>query len=419
MNIRLLVRIAFSLLLARWKQSLVAAIGVTFSITMFIALLAFMTGLNDLLDGLILNRTPHIRLFNEIKPNNLQPINHDSLFSKKYNFIRSVKAGNSRQEIYNSQIIIKTLWQDKRIQGVAPKITAQVFFNEGKVNITGIINGIDVEAESRLFSFTDYVVEGNAIDLKNVNNSIILGKGLAEKLLANIGDVVQVTTANQQQFSLKVIGYFQSGLVDIDKVQSFASLSTTQKIVGKPSHYITDIQVRLHDLNAAPSLAKEYAQLFETDAEDIQTANAQFETGSFVRSLISYAVGITLLIVAGFGIYNILNMMIYEKMDSIAILKATGFSGRDVNRIFMVIAVSIGLFGGVIGLGFGFLFSVLIDQIPFNTASLPTITTYPVNYSITFYLIGAVFSIVTTWLAGWAPAQKASKVDPVVIIRGK
>lgn len=419
MNIRLLVRIAFSLLLARWKQSLVAAIGVTFSITMFIALLAFMTGLNDLLDGLILNRTPHIRLFNEIKPNNLQPINHDSLFSKKYNFIRSVKAGNSRQEIYNSQIIIKTLWQDKRIQGVAPKITAQVFFNEGKVNITGIINGIDVEAESRLFSFTDYVVEGNAIDLKNVNNSIILGKGLAEKLLANIGDVVQVTTANQQQFSLKVIGYFQSGLVDIDKVQSFASLSTTQKIVGKPSHYITDIQVRLHDLNAAPSIAKEYAQLFETDAEDIQTANAQFETGSFVRSLISYAVGITLLIVAGFGIYNILNMMIYEKMDSIAILKATGFSGRDVNRIFMVIAVSIGIFGGVIGLGFGFLFSVLIDQIPFNTASLPTITTYPVNYSITFYLIGAVFSIVTTWLAGWAPAQKASKVDPVVIIRGK
>jgi lipoprotein-releasing system permease protein len=85
----------------------------------------------------------------------------------------------------------------------------------------------------------------------------------------------------------------------------------------------------------------------------------------------------------------------------------------------MVIALSIGFFGGLLGLGFGFLFSVLIDQIPFNTASLPTITTYPVNYSVTFYMIGAVFSIVTTWLAGWAPAQKASKVDPVVIIRGK
>ena len=138
-----------------------------------------------------------------------------------------------------------------------------------------------------------------------------------------------------------------------------------------------------------------------------------------MRSLISYSVGITLLIVAGFGIFNILNMMIYEKMDSIAILKATGFSGQDVNRIFIVIALSIGLFGGMLGLGFGFLLSYMIDQIPFNTASLPTIKTYPINYAPAFYFIGTSFSIVTTYLAGWAPARKASRIDPVIIIRGK
>jgi lipoprotein-releasing system permease protein len=69
-----------------------------------------------------------------------------------------------------------------------------------------------------------------------------------------------------------------------------------------------------------------------------------------LERLISYAVGITLLIVAGFGIYNILNMMIYEKMDSIAILKATGFSGKDVQKIFIGIAITIGLFGGMLGL---------------------------------------------------------------------
>lgn len=419
MNVRLIFRIARSLLLARWKQTLVAAIGVTFSITMFIALLGFMTGLNDLLDGLILNRTPHVRLYNEVKPNVHQPINEADGFKDSYNFIRSIKSSNSRQEIYNSGIILQTLGQDTRVLGVAPKITAQVFFNDGMVSITGVINGIDVEAESNLFHFSDYVVEGNPLDIKNVSNSIILGKGLADKLLANIGDVVQVTTSKQQQFSLKVVGFFQSGLLEFDKVQSYATLATTQKILGKSSNYITDIQVRLRDINTAPPLAREYAQLFQSDAEDIQTANAQFETGSFVRSLISYAVGITLLIVAGFGIYNILNMMIYEKMDSIAILKATGFAGRDVNYIFMVIALSIGIFGGMVGLGFGFLMSVMIDQIPFNTASLPTIKTYPVNYNPVFYFIGGIFSIVTTWLAGWAPARKASKIDPVIIIRGK
>ncbi len=111
--------------------------------------------------------------------------------------------------------------------------------------------------------------------------------------------------------------------------------------------------------------------------------------------------------------------MIYEKMDSIAILKATGFSGLDVNRIFLVIALSIGFFGGLLGLFFGFLLSMFIDQIPFNTPSLPTIRTYPINYNPAFYLIASIFSLVTTYLAGWAPSRKASKVDPVIIIRGK
>ena len=419
MNLVLILRIARSLLIAHWRQTLVAAIGVTFSITMFIALLGFMNGLNDLLDGLILNRTAHVRLYNEIRPNVDQPVNRAAEFRDSYNFIRSIKVVRSRQEIYNSGAILQALRHDQRVQGVAPKITAPVFFNDGAVDITGVINGIDVDAESELFHFNEYIVEGHALDIRDVSNSIILGIGLAEKLLANIGDVVQVTTAKQQQFSLKVVGFFQSGLQEFDKVQSYASLATTQKLLGRSSDYVTDIQVRLHDINSAPAMAKESAQLFRLDAEDIQTANAQFETGSFIRNLISYVVGITLLIVAGFGIYNILSMMIYEKMDSIAILKATGFSGQDVNHIFIVIALGIGISGGLTGLALGFLLSLTIDQIPFITASLPTITTYPVNYSPLFYFIGISFSIITTYLAGWSPARKASRVDPVTIIRGK
>ncbi|MFZ1807992.1 MAG: FtsX-like permease family protein [Cyclobacteriaceae bacterium] len=419
MNISLIFSIAKSLLLARWRQTLVAAVGVTFSITMFIALLGFMTGLNDLLDGLVINRTAHVRLYNEIKPNEQQPINLSSEYKLSYNIVRSIKSVNSRERIYNSGAIIQALKKDERVIGIAPKISAQVFFNESAIDITGVINGIDAQAESRLFHFDDYITLGNSADIAIVSNSIILGKGLADRLLATIGDVVQVTTISQERFPLKVVGIFQSGIQELDKVQSYASVSTVQKILGKPNNYITDIQIKVRDIEQAPLMAKELSELFNTDTEDIQTANSQFETGSFVRSLISYAVGITLLIVAGFGIYNILNMMIYEKMDSIAILKATGFSGKDVNRIFMVIALSIGLFGGVLGLLFGFLLSLGIDQIPFNTLSLPTTTTYPVNYSPAFYLIGSTFSIVTTYLAGWAPARKASKVDPVVIIRGK
>jgi len=419
MNVRLLVSISGSLLLARLKQTIVAAVGVTFSITMFVTLLSFMSGLNDLLDGLIINRTAHIRLYNEIKPSDLQPVNLSETYKTYHNFVSSVKPKKERLQIYNNGAIMDFLRTDKRISGIAPKITTQVFYNVGAIDLTGVINGIDVEAENRLFLFQDYVTEGNYIDLKNTPNSIILGKGLAEKMLADIGDIIQVTTAKGERMQLKVVGYFQSGLQDIDNAQSYASINTTQKLLGESGTYITDIQIKLKDITLAPDIAKEYQKLFDLEAIDIQTANSQFETGSSVRTLISYSVGITLLIVAGFGIYNILNMMIYEKMDSIAILKATGFSGRDVNRIFIGIALTIGVLGGILGLILGFGLSVAIDQIPFNTAALPTIKTYPINYNPRFYVIGAVFSIVTTYFAGFFPSRKASKIDPVIIIRGK
>lgn len=419
MSTKLLISIAKSLLLARWKQTLVAAVGVTFSITMFITLLSFMSGLNDLLDGLILNRTAHIRIYNDIKPNSNQPINNDVAYKSNYNFIGSVKSDASRQAIYNSAAIMDAINKDARVLGLSPKVTAQVFFNDGSIDITGSVFGINSTEESKLYHFDEYITSGSSSDLNKVNNSIILGSGLAEKLLVGIGDAVQITTSKGDRFQLKVVGTFQSGIKDFDNVQSYASLNTVQKILSVPKDYVTSIQVKLKDITQAPAIAKEYQQLFQTDAEDIQTANSQFETGSSIRTLISYAVGITLLIVAGFGIYNILNMMIFEKMDSIAILKATGFSGNDVKKIFIYIAISIGFFGGILGLLFGFGLSATIDQIPFNTASLPTIKTYPINYNPKFYMIGITFSLITTYLAGWFPARKASKIDPVVIIRGK
>ncbi|PSL07997.1 ABC transporter permease [Cecembia rubra] len=419
MRVSLIVDIAKALMVARLKQTMVAAVGVTFSITMFIALLGFMNGLNDLLDGLILNRTAHVRFYNDIKPNEDQPINLSNEFSGGYNIIRSVKPSISRVSIYNNESIIRTLKGDERILGVAPKIAVQVFFNVGNVDIPGVLNGIQVDEENRLFAFSDYVVAGDFMDLQYSSNSIILGKGAAEKMMAEIGDYVQVTTAQGNRQLLKVVGYYQSGIGELDNLQSYVSLASAQKLLGETSSFITDIQVKLHDFNLSPELAREYRSIFGIDADDIQTVNAQFETGSNIRSIISYAVGITLLVVSGFGIYNILNMMIYEKMDTIAILKAIGFSGADVRNIFITIALSIGFVGGLLGLFFGFISCLGIEKIPFETEALPAIKTFPVNFNPKYYLIGGVFSLVTTYFAGFFPSRKASKIDPVEIIRGK
>ncbi|KGO90805.1 ABC transporter permease [Flavobacterium suncheonense] len=418
MNYRLILNIAVHLLRARLKQTIVAAAGVTFGIAMFITLLGFMNGLNDLLDGLMLNRTPHVRLYNEIKPVENQPVNLSEKYKNATNFITSIKPKDRGKAIYNSKTIIKVLKEDKRIVDVAPKVSTPVFFNSGTIEISGIINGISVTAEEELFKFSDYITDGNIADLEQ-NNSIIIGSGLAKKMMLERGDIIKVTTPKGNLASLKIVGISQIGIAEIDDVMSTTSLSTSQKILGESTNYITDIQLKLHDISLAPQLAKEFSTQFGVDTIDYQTANSQFETGSTVRSIISYAVGIVLLIVAGFGIYNILNMMIYEKMDSIAILKATGFSGNDVKWIFLSLSMIIGIAGGILGLIFGLLFSGIIDTIPFETASLPTIKTYPINYNMLYYIIGITFALVTTVIAGLLPALKASKIDPVEIIRGK
>lgn len=416
---KLLFSIAVTLLRARFKQTLVAAVGVTFGITMFVTLLSFMSGLNHMLDSLVTNRTPHIRLYNEIKIDSVQPIMLAQQNPAAYHFINSVKASNARQEIYNANKIMNALSIDPRVAGFSRKVSSPVFFNDGTIDIAGFMNGIDADKEVELYHFGDYVVKGNPEEVKNIPNSIILGKPLAEKLFAEIGDVVQVSTPTGERFQLKVVGLYQSGLADFDKTQSFASIATVQKILGQGSAYITDLQVKLTDMNRAPQVAKEYAQVFDLDAIDIQAANQQFETGTKVRNIISYAVGITLLVVAGFGIYNILNMMIYEKMDTIAILKATGFSGKDVKRVFLLISIIIGISGCMAGLVFSNLLCRAITHIPFNSAAVPTVKTYPVDFNPVFDVIAVLFSLATTWFAGWFPARKASKVDPVVIIRGK
>ncbi len=218
---------------------------------------------------------------------------------------------------------------------------------------------------------------------------------------------------------LKIVGIFQSGLADVDNIQSYVNLSMGQQLLGEGKTYITDINLKLHHIEDAVPMTNEVRRVFNVSAIDIKTANAQFETGTSIRNLITYAVSITLLIVAGFGIYNILNMMIYEKMNDIAILKATGFSGDDVKNIFISQAMLIGLVGGLLGLMMGFGLSVLIDHTPFETEALPTIKTFPVNFNPMFYVGGILFALVSTFLAGYLPARKARRIDPVEIIRGQ
>ncbi|MCE2877622.1 MAG: ABC transporter permease [Bacteroidetes bacterium] len=419
MSNAVLIQIAKTHLLTRKKQSAIASLGVTFGIGTFIVLVSFMTGLNGLLDGLILNRTPHIRIYNEVQPSEKQPIQLHPDFKRAVHMVHSIKPKQEKASVYNNQPLMNLLKKNSLVMGVTPQVSARIFYQSGSVLLNGNAIGINAIEEDRLFNFKQYIVDGLPLDLANNENGIVLGMGVAKKLSVGIGDRIQILSSTGATYRLKVVGFFQSGLADIDKLQSYVNIKMAQRIAGEGNNYITDISVKLFDIEKAKGLSDEIAQTYGVNSIDVKAANAQFETGNTIRNIITYAVSITLLIVAGFGIYNILNMVIYEKMNDIAILKATGFSGSDVKRIFIYQAMFIGIVGGIIGLGMGGILSFLISKAPFETEAIPTVKTFPVNFQPLFYVIGAVFAIVTTFFAGYLPARKASKIDPVEIIRGQ
>jgi lipoprotein-releasing system permease protein len=419
MNWSIILNIAKTHLITKLKQTSTAALGVTFGIGSYITLVCFMTGLNAMLDDLILNQTPHIHIYNEIEPSKKQPISLYQTVENSFNVIHSIKPKLTQKKIHNAIPIINYLEQQDDVKGALPQVKTQIFYIAGSIELGGNITGINALGEANFFNLNDYLVDGSAKDLEITDNGILLGIGIAKKMALKVGDRIQVKPITGEIFPLKIVGFYQSGITDLDNIQSFASIKTVQKLLGKAENYITDINVKLNDISVAESMAKQIESQFKLRAIDIKTANAQFETGTNVRNLITYAVSITLLIVAGFGIYNILNMLIYEKMNDIAILKATGFSGRDVKAIFMSQAMIIGFVGGALGLLIGYGLAKLISTIPFQTEALPTVETYPINMNPLFFVIGFSFAMLSTFLAGYLPSKKAGKIDPVKIIRGQ
>jgi lipoprotein-releasing system permease protein len=413
---KLALEIAKTHLLAKPKQTIVAMLGVTFGIGMFIAMVSLMTGLNNFTEELTMTSSPDIHIYHDVSQD--RPSIIDEYNESGVNYVHHQKPKKETAKIRNAFYIADILRKDPRVSGVAPMLASQVFYNFGAVQLNGSIFGVDIMEEDKLFNLRSKMKAGAIEDLKASHDGIIMGTGLAKKLNMSTGERVVITTPQGYTMTLKIVGLFQMGIGTVDNVRSYANISTVQTILQQDKSFITDINIKLKDLNEAKAIAPEYQKMFKYKAEDWETANATFLTGSIIRNVLTYSVSITLLIVAGFGIYNILNMTIYSKIKDIAILKAMGFSAGDVKHIFLIQAVVIGLIGSLLGLCIGYGLSYLISQAPFNGGDVISLEHLPVNFDPKYYVIGIVFGVSTTAFAGYMPSRKAGKVDPIEILRG-
>lgn len=415
-DIQLTASIALTHMRTRLKQTVIATVGVTFGITMFVFMVSFIQGSNEFIKNIAFEQSPHLRLYNEVQttPGTIL----DKVQTHTVNIVDHVKPKDVLLSLKDGKQIVQTLQQDHRISAISGSINAQVFYRLGSSAINGIINGIEFEAENSLFNLQAKLVDGSFHELATMPNSLVMGIGLAKRLNVKTGDRLALTTEKGSSFYVTVVGIFKTGMTDIDKQQSYASLNTVQRFLGVPAAYITDIKIKLHDMELAPALSKELQTKYGFQGSDWKQDNSAILEGDALRNMIVYGVAITILLVAGFGIFNILTMMIYEKMKDIAILKAMGFSDADIRWIFLIQALVIGIIGALLGLLFGFLCAYGISKMPYKSDVMITLDHLPVSFNPVYYITGFSFGIITTALAGYLPSRKAARVDPITILRG-
>lgn len=409
--------VALTHLRTRQRQTLISALGVMFGIAMFVFMLNFVQALNRLLRELMMSQTAHVHLFNETT------VDREMLAEKLYpgalTKVHSPRPRNEPARLKDGFQVLEIIRQAPEVVAASPLVSTQAFYTYGPVQITGNILGVDIRAEDRMFDLRSDVIAGNLRDLLTLPNGVVIGAGLAQKMGIGVGDYLDAVSPVGVQQRLKVVAVTKTGVTQIDDTRSYTTIRTAQRLMQQNSRYLTDINVRLTNEQDAPAVAKRWRRQFGYQAESWQVANASIRSGDQLRNYIFYSVVVAIMVVAGFGIYNVLSMMIREKMMDIAILKAIGLTGTDVQNIFLREAMAIGIFGGIAGLGVGALISWLVSKVPFESDMVMEITSLPMDYDWQVYLAGFLFGLILTGVAGYLPARKAAKVDPISIIRGR
>ncbi len=403
--------ISFTYIVTKKKLTLVAALGVTIGISIFIFMNSMMMGFDRKSDESVFKNSPHIHVYKDEETS--KPLISNVGDKDDVAVIINPKVVPENDRIINPNQVMELLRNQQDVTIVTPQVTVSTFYNNGKSQLTGNAVGVHIDEADKMFNIQSTMVEGSLMDLKSTPNGILIGVGIANKMSVKTGDNISITSSKNVTKVMKVVGLFQTNNSNIDKTKSYINIASAQQLLLENPSYISDIDVDVRNFNNAPDYSEKFSSLVGYKAEDWKAANETMVAASNMRRIIITVISMSILLVAGFGIYNILNMTISQKLNEIAILKAMGFTGKDVIRIFVRQAFIIGLIGILMGL-------LIASLLVYRLAKVYVggdIGYFPITYEPAMYLRGVVFGMVITLLAGYIPAKKAANVDPVSILR--
>ena len=135
-----------------------------------------------------------------------------------------------------------------------------------------------------------------------------------------------------------------------------------------------------------------------------------------MQDAVRYFITFSILVVAAFGIYNILSIMINQKKREIAILRSIGYPPKDILVLFMYQGVMLGVFGGLIGVLLGYFISIGVESIDLGF-EIGESNHLIISYDIDIYIVAFISALFASLVASYLPARKASRMTPMEIIR--
>ena len=410
-----LLDIAFAHLLVRTRQTLVATLGVAVGVGFFLAVSGMMVGSENDFVRTLVDSAPHIIVKDEQRTGTRQP----ALDAWPGAAIQ-ISGVKPEEEVRGLKDWPAMLADARSLPGAiaAPSLSGAVTVRFAGRTEPVALDGVDPRLEGKLAKIEVSLVGGRLADLEARPDGIIITRPLADRVGAKIGDTLLVVSSVGVIQRMRILA-----LVEPDAMAGFYAgdntayglLRTAQVLFARPN-VVNQLHIKLADPQAADAAARTFEGRWSYKWESWQERSRDVLNLLVARKVILYAVMSAILLVASFGIYTGVSSSVADKRRDIAILRAMGFTARDVQGIFLVE----GLIVGVIGMAFGFaLGTALLEALaraPLTVQGKPL--SLPLDRSLQQYLIAGGASMGAALVAAWLPARRAAMVDPVDILRG-
>ncbi|MCS7062993.1 MAG: ABC transporter permease [Methylacidiphilales bacterium] len=392
---------------------ILSGLGITLGVAFFIAAQAQTQGFEKFFINTSLGTSGSIVISDRFREGLTQSLQNEA-------DLVEISGGQSRKYfpgIIDAYRIIRVLDTFPNVVAAAPVIEDKAILRTGIKNEAVSVYGIDLNLHLKTTDLASQIQRGSLDDFRNDPSGVLIGSALAEKLEIQPGSNLFLYGPDMRPRRFRVAAYYQTGINAIDERRIYLHRRAAQNVL-QFKHSASLILVRLRD----PSKAVEEALTLERLLSHRARAWQQREQGNLTifRALrVSAAVTVsTIILLSGFGIFNVLSLSVMEKLKEIAILRSMGYTRRDISRIFLWQGAGIAAIGISAGCILGALLTDFISRIPIKLRGVIRSDYFVVHWSGEHYLYAACLAAIAVFIAAWAPARRAAALDPIQILRG-